>query len=90
LAGRAVANTNKHPTANKFRQFSSPKIFEIMRKRQQNEVTIQHLFKRLWSSPGMAYAAGHEHLSLSSAFGATETLVTDFLPQMRIIFPNGT
>jgi hypothetical protein len=85
IAGRAVANTNKHPTANKFRQFSSPKVFDVIRKGKQNEVLIQHLFQRL------VFGGSGGRLSMSSsAMRSTDTFVTDFLPSMRRIVPNGT
>jgi hypothetical protein len=85
IAGRAVANTNKHPTANKFRQFSSPKVFDVIRKGKQNEVLIQHLFQRL------VFGGSGGRLSMSSsAMRSTDTFVTDFLPSMRLIVPNGT
>ena len=86
LAGRAVARTNIHPTANKFRQFSTPKSFEVARKRNQNEVCIQQLFKRLWSSSGST--SGSQFVSLSSAFSSMDTLVADFLPCLRLIAPD--
>ena len=86
LAGRAVANTNIHPAPNKFRQFSSPKSFEVARKRAQNEVSIQQLFKRLWSSSGSS--SRFQYVSVQSAFGCIKTLVADFLPCLRLIAPD--
>jgi hypothetical protein len=80
IAGRAVANTNKNPAPNKFRQFSTPTVFDVIRKQRQNQVLVDQLSRRLACS----------HLSESSTVGHTNTFVTDFLPAMRIILPDGT
>jgi cell cycle checkpoint protein len=77
LAGRAVAKTNTKPAPSRFRQFSAPKIFDIMRKRRHNQLLLEQLCKRL----------GSFHLSLPSAMGSHDAFVTDFLPSMRQILP---
>ena len=47
IAGRAVANTNIHPAANKFRQFSRPKTFDVIRNRRQNQVLVDQLSRKV-------------------------------------------
>jgi hypothetical protein len=79
VAGRAVAHTNTQPTPNKFRQFSTPKVFDVLRKRRENERLLEQLSRRLSNS----------HLSLSNSVGCTSTFITDTLPAMRMIVPDG-
>jgi hypothetical protein len=79
IAGRTVAHTNTKPTANKFRQFSTPKVFDVLRKRRENERLLGQLGRRLSIS----------HLSLSNSVGCTSTFITETLPHMRNIVPNG-
>jgi hypothetical protein len=79
IAGRAVANSNKHPAANRFRQFSTPKVFDVIRKRRQNEALLSDLAQRLSSS----------HLAPSTAVGGSHAFVTEMLPAMRTISPDG-
>eukprot|EP00980_Cylindrotheca_fusiformis_P020058 scaffold7139_cov115-Cylindrotheca_fusiformis.AAC.8 len=78
VAGRAVAHTNTKPTPNKFRQFSTPKVFEVLRKRRENDRQLEQLGRRL----------SNYHLSLSNSVGCTDTFITDVLPHMRSIVPN--
>jgi cell cycle checkpoint protein len=47
IAGRAVANTNIHPAPNKFRQFSRPKVFDVIRNGKQNQILVDQLSRRL-------------------------------------------
>jgi len=75
---RAVANTNKSPTPNKFRQFSSPRVFDVLRYRRRNEMLLRELSKFL----------SGRFMSTTSATAASCAFVTDFLPSMRIIVPN--
>ena len=49
IAGRTVANTNTQPAPNKFRQFSKPKVFDVMRNRLQNQIMMDQLSRRLAS-----------------------------------------
>lgn len=81
IAGRAVANTNKHPAPNQFRQFSTPVVFDVVRKRRQNEALVADLAQRLSNS---------YHLAPSTALGGSHAFVTELLPSMRLISPNGT
>ena len=81
LAGRAIADANKHPAPNKFRQLTAPKIFEVLRKRRGNGVKMLQLCKRL--------SCGSETLPLNSNIGSSECFVIDSLPFMRHIYPNG-
>ncbi|CAJ1952520.1 unnamed protein product [Cylindrotheca closterium] len=78
VAGRTVAETNKNPAPRKFRQFSTPKIFDVLRKRREN----QHLFHQLERK-----VAGM-HLSMSNAIGQASSFNTDTLPYLRTIAPN--
>eukprot|EP00539_Tryblionella_compressa_P018324 CAMPEP_0178858762 /NCGR_PEP_ID=MMETSP0747-20121128/840_1 /TAXON_ID=913974 /ORGANISM="Nitzschia punctata, Strain CCMP561" /LENGTH=216 /DNA_ID=CAMNT_0020525085 /DNA_START=100 /DNA_END=750 /DNA_ORIENTATION=- len=78
IAGRAVANTNEHPAPNKFRQFSRPKIFDVVRNEKQNQILVDQLSRRLSTY----------HMSMSSALGGdTGTFVTESLPFLREIIP---
>ena len=79
IAGRAVANSNKHPAPNRFRPFSAPKVFDVIRKRRQNDTLLSELAQRLSIS----------HISPSTAVGGSHTFITELLPAMRIISPNG-
>jgi cell cycle checkpoint protein len=80
LAGRAVANANKHPTVSKFRQFNAPKVFEVFRNRRVNEGHIEQLKMRLSSGLG--------ELLLDSVLSPTSNFTTDYLPFVRNILPN--
>jgi cell cycle checkpoint protein len=50
LAGRAVADANRHPAPSKFRQFTSPPIYEVIRKRRENDSLFVQLHRRLSAS----------------------------------------
>jgi cell cycle checkpoint protein len=77
IAGRAVANTNFHPAPNRFRQFSKPKVFDVLRKGRQNQFLMDQLSRRLST----------DLLSTSSTLGHLGTFVTDALPFLRLIVP---
>jgi cell cycle checkpoint protein len=79
LAGRAVANANKHPTASKFRQFNAPKVFEVFRNRRANQSDVEQLKRRLCIGTG--------DLSLGSMLSPTSHFATDCLPFLQIIRP---
>jgi cell cycle checkpoint protein len=81
IAGRAVADANKHPAPSSFRSLSTPKIFEVMRNRRANEVTMLQLCKRL--------SLGSDTMPLDTNLGGSRTFVTDLLPYMRTIVPSG-
>jgi len=49
IAGRTVANTNRNPAPNKFRQFSRPKVFDVLRNGSQNQILLDQLSRRLMS-----------------------------------------
>jgi cell cycle checkpoint protein len=79
IAGRAVTETNKHPTPNKFRHFVRPKVFDVIRIRKQNEVLVEQLSRRL--------SLCHQSF-LSSIFGEDRGIfVTEVLPLLRVIMP---
>eukprot|EP00536_Pseudo-nitzschia_multiseries_P008787 jgi/Psemu1/288025/fgenesh1_pg.230_\ len=73
IAGRTVGNTNIHPAPNRFRQFSRPKVFDILRNGKQNQILVDQLSRRL-STTGC-------HSSLTAKF------VTESLPYVRQIAP---
>jgi cell cycle checkpoint protein len=50
LAGRAVAEANKHPTPGKWRSLGAPKTFEVRRKMMGNQQILNQLCRRLSSS----------------------------------------
>ncbi|KAL3904259.1 MAG: hypothetical protein SGILL_010137, partial [Bacillariaceae sp.] len=78
IAGRAIANTNKHPAPNRFRQFSRPKVFDVIRNGKQNMILLEQLSRRLSTYHG----------PVSSAIGGdTGTFVTQSLPFVRNILP---
>lgn len=79
VAGRTVAEANNNPAPRKFHQFSTPKIFDVLRKRRENEHQFHHLERKV---------AG-KHLSLSNAIGQGYYFLTDTLPHLRTIAPNG-
>ena len=81
IAGRAVANANKNPAPNRFRQLSAPKIFEVTKKKKGNEVSMLQLCKRL--------SCGSDVLSLGTVIGSTNHFVVDTLPYLRNIVPCG-
>lgn len=72
LAGRAVANANAHPSPFKFRQFGTPKVFDVMRKRRENIFRIQ----TLCSDRTVTAAATNQ-----------ATFAVDILPFVRKILP---
>lgn len=81
LAGRAVADANKHPAAGRFRSLRAPKLFEVMRKQTENRSKLDQLCKRL--------AYRDEILPIETCVGSVQRLVTDSLPFIRTILPNG-
>mmetsp|Transcript_59846 Transcript_59846/g.177360 ORF Transcript_59846/g.177360 Transcript_59846/m.177360 type:complete len:788 (-) Transcript_59846:40-2403(-) len=80
LAGRAVADANRHPAPNKFRQFGAPKVFEVLRKRRANGAKMLQLCKRL--------SCGSGTLPLGINVGSASGFVVDCLPFMRTILPD--
>lgn len=81
VAGRAVAITNRHPSPNKFRQFSAPVAFDVLRKRAQNQVIVDQLTRRISSSFSTS-SSGFSSLNDRSKF------VTESLPFLRKIAPD--
>jgi cell cycle checkpoint protein len=73
IAGRTVANTNIHPAPNKFRQFSRPKVFDVMRNGFQNQILVDQLSRRLSTT--------------SCQSSSVSTFVTESLPFVRQISP---
>ncbi len=73
IAGRTVANTNTQPAPNKFRQFSKPKVFDVMKNRLQNKIMMDQLSRRISS-------ASYQSNSVSK-------FVTESLPFVRQIAP---
>ena len=81
LGGRAVADANRHPAPNQFRHFSAPKVFEVMKKSKENEVKMDQLRRRL--------SVGGEQIALSENIGSAHQFVTDSLPFLKDIIPQG-
>lgn len=82
IAGRAVANANKNPAPNRFRQLSTPKVNDVMRKKRGNDISMLQLCQRL-------SCGGGDVLSLGANIGSTTHFVVDTLPYMRNIVPGG-
>ena len=82
IAGRAVANANKNPAPNRFRQLSTPKVNDVMRKKRGNDISMLQLCQRL-------SCGGGDVLSLGANIGSTTHFVVDSLPYMRNIVPGG-
>lgn len=80
IAGRAVARTNHHPAPKKFRQLSTPKVFDVLRKRRHNESFVLSLAQRLSAC----------HLSPSTAVAGSHAFVMELLPTLRLVLPDGT
>ena len=91
IGGRAVAEGNKHPAPPQFRQFTAPKVFSVMKKNRENEIKIQQLRKRLSMGVGGGDSAGQEssRTSIRDNIGSAQHFVTDSLPYMRNVIPQG-
>jgi len=96
IAGRAVANGNVHPAPSKFRQFVTPQVFAVLRKRRENEMKIERLRKRLafrCNSRGDGKDGaddGQEQrngICIHDTIGSSHGFVTDSLPFMRRVIP---
>ncbi len=87
IGGRAVADANKHPAPPQFRQFSAPKLFSVMKKSRENETKIELLRKRLSM---VARGVGQQTISIHETIGSAHQFITDSLPYMRIVIPQGT
>lgn len=79
LAGRAVADANKNPTPNTFRQLQPPGIFEATRKRREMDLRLS-LFRNRLSRNG--------HLSIDKSIGSSESFATHEFPSVNQILPN--
>ncbi len=75
---RSVGDANKHPVPSKFRQLSAPMIYEVMRKKRENQVKIEQVCKRL-SYRGHHYAM--------HANNTSSRFTTDDLPYLKQIIP---
>lgn len=72
LAGRAVAYANRHPAPRSFRPFSTPKVYDVMRRRRENQGRLERLCAGRSSAASAANRA---------------TLAVDVWPYARTIFP---
>jgi hypothetical protein len=92
IGGRAVAQANIHPAPPRFRQFSAPKVFGVMRKSRENETKIERLRKRLSAAcrGGGGALRQEEKTSLRFNIGSAHQFVTESLPYIRIVIPQGT
>ena len=92
IGGRAVAHANVHPAPPKFRQFSAPKVYGVMKKKRENETKIEHLRRRL-STVGRGCFGGADDrgtTSIRGNIGSANQFVTESLPYFRIVIPQGT
>ena len=91
LGGRAVAQCNRHPAPPQFRQFTAPKVFSVMKKNRENEYKIERLRKRL-ALVGCGGGTDEAHQSsacIHDTIGSAHQFVTDSLPYMRSVIPQG-
>eukprot|EP00934_Nitzschia_sp_Nitz4_P003063 Nitzschia sp. Nitz4//scaffold347_size17400//2178//4151//NITZ4_008833-RA/size17400-augustus-gene-0.33-mRNA-1//1//CDS//3329548660//3053//frame0 len=79
LAGRAVAFQNQHPAPRSFRPLTSPRIFELLNERRQNEILISDLGRRRLDS----------FISCETALTscASGVFVSEILPVLRSLAP---
>jgi len=82
FASRAVAQANKHPAPKKFRQFTSPKYFQIVRKREANQHKISQMLRRV--------SCCDEHLQKDVLVSATNIFFTESFSFLHRIIPSGT
>ncbi|GAX12204.1 cell cycle checkpoint protein [Fistulifera solaris] len=75
LAGRTVAWTNQHPAVSRFRQFSAPPIYQVARKRRDNQNQLSQ-----WRDSLLNQGVIHD-LANSTAWS------TEIVPFVRKIFP---
>jgi hypothetical protein len=88
---RTVADANQHPAQSKFRQFHAPKIYEVIRKKHENEIKVGHLCKQLscrsnyvdlntavWSSPSSFAYEYYPFLKSNLPFGTCPFFVFVF------------
>jgi cell cycle checkpoint protein len=80
LGGRAIADANKNPAPSQFRHLSAPKVFEVMNKKRENETKMKQLRKRL---------SGSEKIAINDNIGSAHQFVTNSLPFMRNVIPQG-
>ena len=90
IGGRAVADANKHPAPPQFRQLSAPKVFSVMKKSRENEAKIELLRKRLsMVVHNGGGGGGQERTSIHNTIGSAHQFITDSLPYMRTVIPQG-
>lgn len=79
IISRAVADANKHASANRFRQFTSPKVYEVMRKRSINYKSLCKLASSASTERSFVFD-GHTQTHHS--------MIVDQLPFVKNIFRN--
>jgi cell cycle checkpoint protein len=82
FASRAVACANKHAAPNKFRQFTSPKYFTVVRKREWNRVKMSQMLRRLSNSQG--------HLQVDVNISSSNQFFMECFSLVHSILPLGT
>jgi len=94
IGSRAVAHANIHPAPSRFRQFTAPKVFSVLKKNRENENKIKQLRKRLSavSSTGgggddSCNHDGGSKTSIRENIGSATQFVTNSLPYIRIVIP---
>ena len=81
ILSRSVADANKHPMPSKFRQFHAPKVFEVVRKRRENQSKIVHLCKKLSNK--------FDYLEIGSPVWASSSFPLEHFPWLKKIIPDG-
>ena len=93
IGSRAVAHANIHPAPSRFRQFTAPKVFSVLKKNRENENKIKQLRKRLSvvsSTGGGGDSCNHDggsKTSIRENIGSATQFVTNSLPYIRIVIP---
>jgi cell cycle checkpoint protein len=80
ITGRIVAHTNKHPAPFTFRSFTAPKIYDMVRKRRDNQERIQSY------SQGIRLQGSGNKLMIDEHVNAS-VFAVDYLPYIRAILP---
>lgn len=96
IGSRAVAHANIHPAPSRFRQFTAPKVFSVMKKNRENENKIKQLRKRLSAVSSSSSCGGNDDssnhdrgskASIRENIGSATQFVTNSLPYIRIVIP---
>ena len=91
LISRSVADANKHPAPSKFRQFHAPKLFEVMKKRRENEIKVNILCKKIISCQFGGYMDSTTACSVWSSIATSTSSMfpVEYYPFLKRIIPYG-